>query len=69
MNLLMSTRGPIGSKLDNSNDLVLASTRDNAQLMETQERTTSPMTTRNVVSAGINGFTHQINHGGSKTPS
>ena len=54
MNLLMSTRGPIGNKFENSNDLVLASTRDHAQLMETQERTTSPMTTRNIVSAGLN---------------
>lgn len=41
---MMSTRGPIGAKLENSNDLVLQSARDNAQLMDTQDRaTTSPM--------------------------
>jgi polo-like kinase 1 len=35
MNLMMSTRGPIGCKLESSNELILQSARDNAQLMET----------------------------------
>ena len=55
INLMMSTRGPIGAKLENSNELVLQSARDNAQLMETRDKTgTSPMSiNRNLCSSNL----------------
>lgn len=59
MNLMMSTRGPIGGKMENSNDLVLQSARDNAQLMETRDKTSPMSVNRNF--CGSSNIAHNNN--------